>query len=337
MKNVKVSILIPVYNTERYLEKCLDSVINQTLKEIEIIITNDGSTDRSEDIIKEYIKKDSRIIYTKQINLGLGATRNKGIELAKGEYLAFLDSDDWVDLDYYEKLYLSACRDKSDLVISSYVTENILMKKSIINNVQIEEKDSYINSLLEGKIPGFSWNKLYKNEIIKSNNLRFPLRGELENVEDQYFSLRALSYSKRISFITESFIHYRLNRQSIVNKYQKNLVNDIKNLHIENIKFFKDDKKKIEIINHNTLRSIIFIISNEFKYDRNVEKKEKLKILKYMIDDKIYKELLLNLKYDKFNKKDALYLFLLKKKQIQILYYISSIRFGILSWRRKLE
>lgn len=337
MKNVKVSILIPVYNTEKYLKKCLDSVINQTLKEIEIIITNDGSTDRSEDIIKEYMKKDFRIIYTKQINLGLGATRNKGIELAKGEYLAFLDSDDWVDLDYYEKLYLSACKHKSDLVISSYITENILMNRSNINNVQIEEKDSCINSLLEGKIPGFSWNKLYKSEIIKSKNLRFPLRGELENVEDQYFSLRALFYSKRISFVTKSFVHYRLNKQSIVNKYQKNLVNDIKNLHIENINFFKGDNKKVEIINNNTLKGIISIISNEFKYNRNVEKKEKLKIFEYIVDDKIYKELLINLKYNKFNKKDALCLFLLKKKQIQILYYISSIRFRILSWRKKLE
>ena len=106
MNNIKVSVIVPVYNCEKYLKKCLDSLVNQTLKDIEIICVNDGSTDNSGRILEEYT--DSRIKIITKENGGLSSARNAGIAVAKGEYLGFVDSDDWVDLDFYEKLYNTA-------------------------------------------------------------------------------------------------------------------------------------------------------------------------------------------------------------------------------------
>ena len=101
---VKISVIVPVFNVEKYLKFCLDSLTNQTIQDLEFICINDGSTDSSPDILEQFAKKDSRIKIFNQQNSGLSATRNRGVELATGEFLAFCDSDDWVDLDFYEKL-----------------------------------------------------------------------------------------------------------------------------------------------------------------------------------------------------------------------------------------
>ena len=121
MINSKVSVIIPVYNSENYLVKCLNSIVNQTLNEIEIIIVNDGSTDDSQLIIDEFKRNDSRIITIEQLNGGLGAARNKGIENASGEYIAFVDSDDYVDLSMFEKMYELAIRHQAEIIFCDLV------------------------------------------------------------------------------------------------------------------------------------------------------------------------------------------------------------------------
>ena len=117
MEKIKVSVIIPVYNTENYLRACLDSVVNQTLRDIEIICVNDGSTDNSLSILKEYAQKDSRIVLINQKNAGVSVARNNAIAVAKGEYLAFLDSDDWFEPDAVETAYFKISQDKTDVVI----------------------------------------------------------------------------------------------------------------------------------------------------------------------------------------------------------------------------
>lgn len=114
---IKLTVIIPCYNVEKYLRQCLDSVINQTLKEIEIICVNDGSTDRTQKILEEYSKKDDRILVINKPNGGLSSARNAGMEKMQGEYIAFLDSDDWVDLEFYEKLYNAAKTNNADCAI----------------------------------------------------------------------------------------------------------------------------------------------------------------------------------------------------------------------------
>ena len=332
----KVSILIPVYNTESTLRRCLNSVINQTLKDIEIIITNDGSTDKSQLIIEEYARKDCRIKYTIEENSGLGATRNKGIEMANGEYIAFLDSDDWVDLNYYETMYEIGNKNSSDLVISSYKVE--IPYKNICNkvNVKYNDKITYLKDLLNGKVNGFSWNKLYKKVFINENKLRFPLRGELENVEDQYFSIRCVYLSERIDFINTCDIHYFINEKSITNKYQSSLIRDIYTLYKNNLELFQDSNMKdsaIREMNKNIVSSIVNIINNEFKPDNKKTKTGKIDTIRSIYSFDVFKKNIMNEDIRNYRNIDKIYIKLLKRNKINTLYYIAKYRFKLSSIR----
>lgn len=119
----KVSIIVPVYNVEKYLERCLDSLINQSFHDIEILAINDGSTDRSLEILKKYESTDNRIKIINNSNVGVSETRNIGIMESKGEFIVFVDSDDWIDKDMIEKMYKFMVNEKSDMVISTYIRE----------------------------------------------------------------------------------------------------------------------------------------------------------------------------------------------------------------------
>ena len=129
MSDIKVSVIVPVYNVEKYLRQCLDSIINQTLKEIEILCINDGSTDSSPEILKEYEEKDSRIKIINKKNAGLSAARNQGLELAKGEYVSFIDSDDWINETFCEALYTAAKKYDSDIAIKKKSLQKTPIKK----------------------------------------------------------------------------------------------------------------------------------------------------------------------------------------------------------------
>ena len=330
----KVSVLVPVYNTERTLKKCLDSILQQTIiDKIEIVIVNDGSTDNSENIINEYLNKYRNISYFRQYNQGLGATRNKGIELAKGDYIAFLDSDDWVDNNYYEKMLNKAKIEESDLVISSYLVE-ILNKdsKNLVTHCN-DNKFNYLNQLIMGKVAGFSWNKLYKKSLIVDNNLIFPIRGELENVEDQYFSTRCVALCNKISFMNESNVHYIVNSTSIVRKYQNDLYKDILMLYRSNSKFFNE--VNIKNCNNNILllRGLITIINNEFKPTRTVDKREKINLINKVININEYKNSLRCINDFNFRKIDKLYLDLIIRDKITTLYYLAKFRCKLMNLR----
>ena len=125
----KVSIIVPVYNVEKYLEKCLDSLVNQSLHDIEIICVNDGSKDDSLDILEKYAKKDSRIKIINKQNQGLSAARNDGLKVAAGEYVGYVDSDDWVDLNFYEKLYESAKKYNAEIASGNIIRCGNKIKK----------------------------------------------------------------------------------------------------------------------------------------------------------------------------------------------------------------
>ena len=206
IENPKVSVIIPVYNVEKYLHKCLDSILRQTLKEIEIICIDDGSQDNSLEVIKEYASKDNRIIVISQENKKQGAARNKGIEIAKGEYLAFIDSDDCVELDYFEKLYSLVKSYDADIV-----TTNILKHKKKYNKYNVLYKKEASATSLNDKINLCKdksqrffnvVNKLYKKSLINDNNIRFA-----ENCyfEDVMFSTKAIfCANKVVTKVTEN-------------------------------------------------------------------------------------------------------------------------------------
>lgn len=205
----KISIIIPVYNVQDYLDKCLTSVINQTLKDIEIIVVNDGSTDNSENIIKEYENSNKNIIYLKKENGGLSSARNYGTKHATGEYIAYLDSDDYVDNTIYEKMYNKAKSENSDYVECDFIWKYPNKEKHDIGYRYKDKKEMFANARV------VAWNKLIKREIIVKNNIEFPEGLYYEDVE---FFYKLLPYIDKFAFVEESLIYYIQRGNSIVNK-----------------------------------------------------------------------------------------------------------------------
>ncbi len=203
-----ISIIVPVYNAEKYLEKCLDSLKKQTKKEIEWIIINDGSTDHSEEIIKKV--KDKRLKYFKNKNQGIGKTRNFGIEKATGEYIMFLDSDDTLAKDAVEKMYEKVKNEDLDVAICDFYKE--------YDNGQIEEirtPDFESASLKENPdiITEYlcPWAKIYRRSLIEKNKIRFP---ENLKYEDAPFVIKSLVCAKKIGKVRECLNYYRIHEMS---------------------------------------------------------------------------------------------------------------------------
>lgn len=215
----KISVIIPIYNTEKYLKQCLDSVLNNTMKDIEIICVDDGSTDNSLKVLEEYKNQDKRIKIIKQEkNLGAGNSRNVGLDSATGEFLYFLDSDDFVEINIFEKMYNKINQQHSDICLcgrKNYDEKKDFIRicKNAIVTTLIPQKDSF--EPLEVKDDLFQicsiacFTKLYKTDFIRKNNLKFQ---ELRTCNDVFFNFSTLLLSKRITYINESLVTSRRNR-----------------------------------------------------------------------------------------------------------------------------
>ncbi len=215
----KVSVIIPVYNVEEYLRECLDSVVNQTLKEIEIICVDDGSTDSSLKILKEYAARDNRITILAQQNLHAGVARNAGLSQAKGEYLSFLDSDDVFNVHMLERMHKKAQNDNAEVVIcnalknvNGELQEGIFIKEKHLkrNIFSCSEKDAAL-SVFQA-IYGFPWNKLIAHSIVNRHNLRFS---SIDHHNDTSFVMTTIVAAYKISYTTEKYIYYRYRENSI--------------------------------------------------------------------------------------------------------------------------
>ena len=206
----KVSVIVPFYNVEKYIEKCLDSLVNQTLEEIEIILVNDGSQDNSEEKAKEFEKRyPNKIKYYKKANGGLGDARNFGIKYASGEYIAFLDSDDFIEPTMYEEMYKKAKQENADMVECDFWWEYPNKKKEDIGNTYSNQKEMLYKSRV------VAWNKLIKREIYEKHpEARFSVGLRYEDVEGFY---KILPYIKKVAFVRKCFIHYIQRQGSISN------------------------------------------------------------------------------------------------------------------------
>ena len=213
-----ISVIIPVYNVEKYLRQCLDSIINQTLKDIEIICVDDGSTDRSLNILKEYQAKDDRIIILQQQNKFAGVARNTGLKVAKGKYLSFLDSDDFFELNMFEDMYKKAEQDQSDITICGWYSYNDkkqeVVKSTPINSVfanisPFSGKDLKDNLFILCK-PN-AWTKLYNREFFINNRLEFENCRVYNDMTCVYLSL---AIAKKISIVNKCYIYYRNNQKT---------------------------------------------------------------------------------------------------------------------------
>ncbi|MDX4013216.1 glycosyltransferase, partial [Aliarcobacter skirrowii] len=207
-----VSVIIPIYNTEKFLEQCIDSILNQTLKDIEIILINDGSTDNSYKILQEYEKKDSRIVLINQKNKGVGEARNFGIKIAKAPYLAFVDSDDFISPLMLEKLYFKVIQDNSDMVKCAFT--RVLQDGSSTNenskNIN-PHKDEFFKTILSIDYLSLFPDGLYKKELFTKNKLFFKRMV----YEDSELLFQLIFNSKRISYIDELLYFWRKTDNSI--------------------------------------------------------------------------------------------------------------------------
>ena len=234
----KVSIIIPVYNVEKYIRECMYSTVNQTLKDIEIICIDDGSPDNSGTIIDEYASKDSRVRVVHQKNSGVSATRNKGIELAKGEYIKFIDSDDVLDLTACEVCYNKAKSENADIVVHD--STNKIYNEGQFSLIPLQEFPD-----------GVVWSSLYRTSFIKENNIRF--NESTSYGEDQAFNLLCNPKASKIVCISNHFYIYRtsndnsLCHDSKIDKHSKSHATNVNYVYNnwKNNGYFSNDKAKI--------------------------------------------------------------------------------------------
>ena len=244
----KLSIIIPVYNAEKYIRRCLNSLINQTLNDIEIICVNDGSTDNSMILMREIAKSDSRIKLIEQVHQKQGAARNNGMRVSKGEYIGFVDADDWVDLNFFEKLYNAAVKYGADIAFGTNVRIGNGKTKKRLNITgeyyctALQDKFD-ICSLAKNPCPT---NKIYKSEMLKSNIINWP---EGCYCEDKLFVTKAVYYANGVVSVAGVNYYYFRNPNSTVNsrklKHWIELNNDKKSSRRAVLQFLKEKNANI--------------------------------------------------------------------------------------------
>ena len=228
----KVSVIVPVYNVEKYIEKCLQSLTNQTLQDIEIIIVNDGSKDNSKKIVESFMEKfPQKIIYLEKTNGGLSDARNYAIPYATGEYIAFLDSDDYIEVDMYEKMYEIAKKENSDLVECDFYWEYPKKIKEDVGQVYYDKKE-----MLE-KVRVVAWNKLIRKSILEKTKIIFPKGYRYEDVE---FTYKLIPHLNKVSFLKKPCIHY-VQRDNSISNSQNERTKEIFDVLDNVIKYYKEN------------------------------------------------------------------------------------------------
>ena len=207
----KVSVIVPVYNVEKYLRECLDSLRDQTLTDIEIICVDDGSTDDSLEIIREYAAKDDRIVVLTGPNGGYGKVMNRGLDCAAGEYVGIVEPDDYVDVHMYEEMYNKAIEEDADVVVCDFCStdcENEQYSKGLIS----KERENVIVDVLLWRIAGCLWNKLVRRKEYTDHDLNYPTHNM---GEDAALIVQILWNAKRISYLPKPLYYYYTNPTSI--------------------------------------------------------------------------------------------------------------------------
>ena len=274
-----VSVIVPFYNVENYIEKCLGTLVNQTLEDIEIILVNDGSQDRSMVVVKKFLERyPDKITYLEKENGGLSDARNYAIPYAKGEYIAFLDSDDYVEKTMYKDMYELAKKEDSDMVECDFYWEYPDKKKEDIGVVYNGKKE-----MLE-KVRVVAWNKLIKKEVLEKSKVIFPKGYRYEDVE---FTYKLIPYLDKISFLKKPCVHY-IQRDGSISNNQNERNKEIFDVLEHVIDFYKEnnlyDEYKDEL---------------EYVYVRYAFCSSLLRIVK--IKDEFVQRKLLDLTWEKVN------------------------------------
>lgn len=293
----KVSVIIPVYNTENFLRKCLDSVCNQTLQDIEIICVNDCSPDNCSQILEQYAQKDNRIrIINRNKNGGLSAARNTGMDVATGEYIYFIDSDDWIDLDYIEKMVDIAQKNKADIVLNTNILSHEEGKKTVQFapfNTQNFVEEKFLNTRdCIWNIIWNTWAHLWKKSFLDKINAHFP---ENYVIEDMYFQATTLAFLDKIYVTRCSTYHYLVRNNSICGNLKAKANESV----LAQIRIFNKTVDFFE--EHNMLDNIsfrLFQLMNIYDDDNKEFLFKELKKYFFRIEDQVEKNKNLYKKYE---------------------------------------
>lgn len=282
-ENILVSVVIPVYNVERYLNRCVDSVINQTYKNLEIILVDDGSTDNCGNICDQYLTCDDRIKVIHKKNGGLSDARNYGLDVAHGDYICFIDSDDFISNYYVEKMINAAIKNNSDICACNFKYIDEFGKEWIR-----EEKKEKVYSPEEAIRDIFTafqhtevmvWNKIYKRNLFADNRIKFPV-GKIH--EDNFTTYKLYDKANSISLINDKLYYYLQRSDSIMGRVFNEKRFDILLALDEIKKYFKKSKKYSKEIECNELLVNLSLLSNMIRadYDKNKQIEIRNKILK---------------------------------------------------------
>lgn len=310
---IKVSVVVPIYNADKYLNKCLDSIVNQTLKDIEIILIDDGSTDKSADICKGYFD-DPRVRYYYKENEGLASARADGIKRANGEYVGFVDSDDWIEYDTYEKMYNAAKSNDSDIVFCNCIENEDghrftpEFRSGPYDRAQIKSDIlprtlAYIDK--KGNKRAVRWSnclRIYKMSAIRDNNIEFDRR--FRRSQDLQFTYEMTLHAQNYYYLGDDYLyHNRVVGDSLSRGYTKNMWN----LYIPLIeRLYKDTEefKEMNLMDQMHLRAFFFVtdcIENEMKPLCPNDKSTKIKLISEIINHPICERYYGHIPVDKLN------------------------------------
>jgi len=313
-ENIAVSIIVPVYNAEKYLVKCLDSIVNQTLKNVEIILVDDGSTDSSSEICKGYAEKDERIIYLKKENEGLAAARQDGMEKASGEYIGFVDSDDWLELNMYERMYSLAKEENADIVFcNAFLDEED--KDKIHLEPGVYDREKIEKEILPRSLSGLSpkgtnsvirWSnclRLYKSDLIKKHEIAFNRK--FRRSQDLQLTFETALYAQKYVSLNDEYLYHNRtdnNATSLSRGYTKNYWKLIRPL-IDVLYNDVENYKKQDLSYNMHLCAFFFAVSgckNEFKKSTFPDKK-KIELLDEIAKDDVIQKALPHIDPNKLN------------------------------------
>lgn len=336
----KVSVIIPIYKVEKYLSRCIESVVNQTLEDIEIVLVDDGSPDSCPEICDNYAKKDSRIKVIHKKNEGLGYARNSGMSIATGEYIAFLDSDDYISRDMYEKVYSELKRTSADCCVTGYVVKKDSGKEIYKENplgTASYKGDDVITKVLAGMLGakpeqirdtdvGMSvWKCVYRKELLQEKGILFPSERELIS-EDIIFQIRVLPYVKCVCTLSEGMYYYceNLNSQSLTKTYSKDKFERYKKLYNSELEMLS----KINFSEETKLRATRMFLGNirvcikQICQSIEISKSEKKFLLQDICSDKEFQDILKWYPWEKNPLKQRIVTLLLKRKCVQLIMWL---------------
>lgn len=334
MCTCKVSVIVAIYNVEKYLERCLESLINQRLRELEIILIDDGSTDDSPEICDKYAEKDNRIIVVHKKNQGLGMARNSGLELAKGEYVVFVDSDDFIEKNAYWEMYEAISSENAEMLITNYYeydTKNDTIKelRTIHNSkIAMDEQVKKIACQMVGANPldreaddiGMSvWKNMYSRKFIEENHIRFCSEREYVS-EDAIFQLMIIPKMKKILLSTNCYYYYCNNeRQSLSSTFRESKFEEYKKLYKKEYELLQ----KEEIINNGKYYIATTFLGNIRSYIKQLAvsqytMKKKKDLVRKIHEDIVVQEVLNWYPYEKTSFKQRLFSVALKKRNTNL-------------------